>query len=92
MHFNVLAILGLTSIISASVILEKNSSMAILNKRVTYSCAGSSLCGVQANLRKWCDAAVNSQIIRNDVINYGAPGYICLHSLIYFNFFTSIVL
>ncbi|OBT64466.1 hypothetical protein VE03_05358 [Pseudogymnoascus sp. 23342-1-I1] len=74
MHFNVLAILSLANIVSASAILETSSSLAILSKRAAYSCKGNTLCGSTANLRTWCDNTVNNKIIRNDVVNYGPPG------------------
>ncbi|OBT76618.1 hypothetical protein VF21_05289 [Pseudogymnoascus sp. 05NY08] len=77
MHFNVLAILGLASIVSASAIPETSSggsSLEILSKRDSYSCKGNPLCGSTANLRAWCDVTVNDKITRDDVVRYGAPG------------------
>ena len=38
-----------------------------------YICGGSSTCGVDIHFKKWCDEAVNDELIRNDDINYGAP-------------------
>jgi hypothetical protein len=101
MHFNVLAILGLASIVSASAIPETSSalavpetssSLAILSKRVTYSCKGNALCGATANLRAWCDITVNDKIIRNDVVNYGAGGCAAFALSFILNILTNIVL
>lgn len=47
-----------------------------LEKRDTYDCSGSSLCSSLSVAS--CDDAVNNKIIRNDVVNYGAPGYVVL--------------
>lgn len=64
-----------------------------LNKRETYSCAGTSLCSVDSGrLRSWCDMAVNSRLIRNDVVNYGGPGYTLIKFLLFgYTLFTNIV-
>jgi hypothetical protein len=43
-------------------------------QRDGYDCAGSAICGSLANLKRDCDRAVNDHIIRNDDLNYGAPG------------------
>lgn len=44
----------------------------VLEARDTYDCAGSSMC--KSLKVAACDDAVNSKIIRNDVVNYGAAG------------------
>lgn len=42
--------------------------------RDTYDCKGSSLCSsLQVS---FCDDAVNNKIIRNNNVNYGAPGWV----------------
>lgn len=42
----------------------------------SYHCDGQAVCGSQVNLKKWCDQAVNDNLIRNDDINYGSPSYV----------------
>ncbi|KFY23676.1 hypothetical protein V493_05708 [Pseudogymnoascus sp. VKM F-4281 (FW-2241)] len=83
MHFNVFVILGLASIVSTSAIPEMSSPFTIpetssplkpLSKRATYHCKGDPLCGHTANLRAWCDIAVNEKLTRDDVARYGARG------------------
>lgn len=44
----------------------------VLEARDSYDCKGSGLCGVINPVI--CDLAVNQHLIRNDDINYGAPG------------------
>lgn len=44
----------------------------VLDKRDSYDCKGSSMCST-LQVRA-CDDAVNSKLIRNDDVNYGAPG------------------
>jgi hypothetical protein len=47
---------------------------SVLDKRDSYDCKGSSMCSsLQVSA---CDNAVNSKLIRNDVVNYGASGYV----------------
>ncbi|KAK8118460.1 uncharacterized protein PG998_003086 [Apiospora kogelbergensis] len=41
-------------------------------KRDGYDCEGSGLCKTLSVA--WCDKAVNYNLKRDDVINYGAPG------------------
>ncbi|KAI3558673.1 hypothetical protein CABS01_07360 [Colletotrichum abscissum] len=44
----------------------------VLDKRDSYDCKGSSLC---SSLKvAACDDAVNNKLIRNNDVNYGAPG------------------
>ncbi|KAF6838782.1 hypothetical protein CPLU01_02315 [Colletotrichum plurivorum] len=43
-----------------------------LEKRDSYDCKGSSMCS-SLQVRA-CDDAVNNKLIRNDDVNYGAPG------------------
>ncbi|KZL86276.1 hypothetical protein CI238_09148 [Colletotrichum incanum] len=44
----------------------------VLDKRDSYDCKGSSMC---SSLKvAACDDAVNNKLIRNDDVNYGAPG------------------
>lgn len=45
---------------------------SILEKRDSYDCKGSSMCS-SLQVRA-CDDAVNNKLIRNDGVNYGAPG------------------
>lgn len=99
MHFNVVAILSLARIVSASAIPEVDSSLPetsnsleILSKRSSYNCKGNPLCGSTANLRSWCDNTVNNKITRDNLVRYGAPGYAVFAPSFILNSFTNIVL
>ena len=62
--------------------MEAGSSPALtglLAKRDSYDCKGSSMC--KSLQVRACDEAVNSKLIRNNDVNYGAPGYVA--NLIY---------
>ena len=53
---------------------ENANSDSILMKRDYFDCNGSGMCGGAVNFVRDCDIAVNSVLIRNDVLNYGASG------------------
>lgn len=79
MRFTIATSLCLVVMVSASAIprseAEFNTSALPVNPleaRDTYDCKGSSMC--KTLQVRACDEAVNSNIIRNDDINYGAPG------------------
>ena len=62
--------------------MEAGSSPALtglLAKRDSYDCKGSSMC--KSLQVRACDEAVNNKLIRNNDVNYGAPGYVA--NLIY---------
>ncbi|CAI4214147.1 unnamed protein product [Parascedosporium putredinis] len=50
------------------------ASAGSLDRRDSFDCAGSGLCGSAVNFVRDCDIAVNTVLIRNDDINYGAAG------------------
>jgi hypothetical protein len=57
--------------------MEPGSSPALtglLAKRDSYDCKGSSMC--KSLQVRACDEAVNNKLIRNNDVNYGAPGYV----------------
>jgi hypothetical protein len=74
MRFTLPTILSFIVLTSAIAIPDETSlnPAAVLNKRDSYNCKGSGLCG--STPVKYCDHAVNT-LIRNDDHNYGAPGY-----------------
>jgi hypothetical protein len=83
MRFNIAAVVSaLVVMVTASTIPHSHVEMDIslrprgplLEARDTYDCAGSSLC--QSLQVRACDDAVNNKLIRNDVVNYGASGYV----------------
>lgn len=76
MHFIAFSGLVLAVIASAMPTSDTSENLSIFDRRDTYSCAGSSLCGSAAGLIAACDYAINYDVIRNDVVNYGAPGYV----------------
>lgn len=77
MYIHSLIVSFLAVAVSATAIPADDFGMSVrarspLEKRDTYDCSGSSLCGsipISA-----CDNAVNNEIIRNNDVNYGAPG------------------
>ncbi len=75
MHFTLPSILSFIALTSAVAIPNETSlnPAAVLNKRNSYNCLGSGLCGVTPV--KYCDQAVNT-LLRNNDLNYGAPGYV----------------
>ncbi|KAI3319363.1 hypothetical protein HD806DRAFT_539401 [Xylariaceae sp. AK1471] len=67
------SILGITAMpLSPTSDTSLNPALHLLNARDTYDCSGSGLC--QSLQVKYCDQAVNDRIIRNNDVNYGAPG------------------
>jgi hypothetical protein len=75
MCFTVPTILAFIVWTSAIAIPDETSlnPVAVLNKRNSYNCKGSGLCG--STPVKYCDQAVNT-LICNDDHNYRAPGYV----------------
>ncbi|KAF5653141.1 hypothetical protein F25303_2571 [Fusarium sp. NRRL 25303] len=77
------------TIIASSILLAQGSCLAAprvntaegfspvprskLEARDSYDCNGSGLCGA-ISVRD-CDQAVNNRLIRNNNVNYGAPGW-----------------
>ncbi|KAH6843424.1 hypothetical protein B0I37DRAFT_418525 [Chaetomium sp. MPI-CAGE-AT-0009] len=79
MRFDIASVLVFAAMATASAIphehVEDLSSpvpRSPLDKRDSYDCKGSSM---RSSLQvRACDDAVNNKIIRNDAVNYGAPG------------------
>jgi hypothetical protein len=83
MRFDIVAILAFAAVATASAIphdhdhVEDLSSpvpRSPLDKRDSYDCQGSGMC--KSLQVRACDDAVNNKLIRNDAVNYGAPGYV----------------
>jgi hypothetical protein len=83
MRFDIAACLAFAAVATASAIphdhhevdhLTSPVSRSSLDKRDSYDCKGSSMCS-SLQVRA-CDDAVNNRLIRNDVVNYGASGYV----------------
>lgn len=79
MYFNLTALLVFVGMVSSSAIPHSHEDYesspvprSVLEARDSYDCKGSSMCS-SLNVAA-CDDAVNSKIIRNDVVNYGADG------------------
>jgi len=73
MRFNIFATLLLTGFASAAAVAPDQSPNNIV-KRDSFDCAGSGMCGSAVNFVRDCDIAVNSVLIRNNDVNYGASG------------------
>lgn len=91
MRFDIVAILAFAAVATASAIphdhdhvedydhdhVEALSSpvpRSPLDKRWSYDCKGSGMC--RSLKISACDDAVNHKLIRNNDLNYGAPGYV----------------
>lgn len=81
MYFTTIAFMSLMGMIGANAVPHLHAEMdtetsprlkSPLVARDTYDCKGSSLC--RSLQVRACDDAVNNKIIRNDDVNYGAPG------------------
>lgn len=79
MQFPTIVLLAFAGMVTASAIphshQEPESSplpRSPLEARDSYDCAGSGMC--KSLQVRACDDAVNSKIIRNDDVNYGADG------------------
>lgn len=76
MRFTIIAASLLATFVSASPVLDEKA--AELFKRESYDCNGSGMCGSAVNFVRDCNTAVNDMLVRNDVKNYGAPGYVMI--------------
>jgi hypothetical protein len=80
MNFTTFSFLALLGMVGAGAVPNLHAAESSLNLRSsltvrdTYDCKGSGMC--KSLQVRACDDAVNNKIIRNDVVNYGAPGLI----------------
>lgn len=81
MHFRTTAVLALATVATASATpdaqvktLTSPRPRSPLDKQDSYDCKGSGMC--KSLQVRACDNAVNTVLIRNNDINYGAPGYV----------------
>jgi len=78
MRSNVFAVLAFAAMASASAIPHAEPEMSLRERSPlearddSYDCKGSSVCGTVKVA--YCDKAVNENLIRDDVVRYGAPG------------------
>ena len=78
MQFNLFALVAVLLVGTAAAVphaLDAETSpvaLNILQARDNYDCKGSSMC--KSLQVRSCDDAVNNKLIRNDDVNYGAPG------------------
>lgn len=79
MRSNIFALLAFAALASASAIPHSHEDQDIsprprspLEELDSYDCKGSGLC--RSLSLHACDDAVNHKIIRNNDVNYGAPG------------------
>jgi len=76
MRFEILSTLFLTSFASAAAVAPAvaEDQPPNLQKRDYFDCDGSGMCAGAVNFVRDCDIAVNTVLIRNDDLNYGASG------------------
>jgi len=74
MRFEILSTLFLTSFASAAAVAPAvaEDQSPNLQKRDYFDCDGSGMCAGAVNFVRDCDIAVNTVLIRNDDLNYGA--------------------
>jgi len=70
MRFEIISTLFFAALATAA----PGTSPNTLEKRDSFDCHGSGMCGSAVNFVRDCDNAVNHMLIRNNDVNYGASG------------------
>lgn len=83
MRFTIIAASLLVALATASPVADVENSAPLpdaetseLAQDAWFDCKGNGKCSSSAHFLRDCDRAVNSMLIRNDDLNYGASGYV----------------